>query len=110
MSENVRPPPFRWTAKTERAAELLAEDELTDAEIASVVGVTDRQMRRWKLHPEFDGRVKALAARLAAAGGGRAIARRARRVRTLDERWQALQRIVAERAAAPEMQEVPGGR
>src|SRR5438128_3436383 len=111
MSENVRPtPPFRWSAKSEQAAELLVQDELTDAEIAAAVGITDRQLRRWKLHPEFGGRLKGLVTRLAGAGERRAIARRARRVRTLDERWQALQQIAAERAGAPEMQEVPGGR
>jgi transposase-like protein len=82
---------FAWTGRKERAAQLLAEDELSDAEIARQAGVSERQLYRWKAHPEFAGRLRELAARSSEHCRRYAIARKGRRVRALDERWQALQ-------------------
>ena len=41
------------SSRKERAAILLAEDELTDEAIAEVVGVTKRTITNWKQEPEF---------------------------------------------------------
>ncbi len=39
----------------------------------------------------------------------RAISRRTRRVKALDDRWQAMQKVIAERAADASHQHAPGG-
>ncbi len=39
-------PNWRWTRKTERAAELVAADKLTDAQIAAEVGVARQSLTR----------------------------------------------------------------
>lgn len=56
MSGNVRSETLS-NARMERAARLVAEDDLTDEEIASDAKITDRQLRRWKQLPEFKARV-----------------------------------------------------
>jgi hypothetical protein len=88
----------------------VAEGDLTEPEIARRAGVSDRQLRTWKGRPEFADRVAELVEGLGDVALRRAIARRAQRVRALDERWQLMQRVIAERGADPAMQEVPGGR
>jgi hypothetical protein len=102
-------PPFRWGKARLEAAQLLAEDELTDLEIAARAGVSDRQLRRWKQAPAFRARVEALARALGDAAARHAIGHKARRVRVQQDRWERLLRIVAERGADPDMQGVPGG-
>jgi hypothetical protein len=82
---------------------------LTDVEIAAQAGVTDRQLRNWRADPAFAARVEEVARRLGDVSLRRAIARRARRVAALDRRWQAVQQVIAERAADPTMLGVPGG-
>jgi hypothetical protein len=100
-----------------RAAELLAEDELTDAEIAARVRVGRVTLWRWKQEPAFRKVVRREAARLGSIEQRRAIARRTRRVASLDDRWQeiahrraAMLEVIAERAEDPEMAAIPGGR
>ena len=56
MSGNVRLGSLP-NARMEQAAWLVAEDELTDELIAEKCKITDRQLRRWKLLPEFKARV-----------------------------------------------------
>lgn len=108
MAENVSHF-FRRARQKLHAARLLAEDELTDREVAARAGVSERQLYRWKREPAFAARVRALVAELGELSTRRAIGRRARRLRALDERWQALQRVAAERGADPGMAGVPGG-
>lgn len=98
---------FRWTKPREDAAVLLAEDLLTDAEIGARVGVTDRQMRTWKLHPEFAARVQSLAREMGDAAKRHAISRKARRVQGYDDRRRRLLEVVEARAG--DMPGVAGG-
>lgn len=56
MSGNVRLESLP-NARMEQAARLVAEDDLTDEQIATEAKITDRQLRRWKLLPEFKARV-----------------------------------------------------
>lgn len=44
----------------ERAAELVADDEHSDVEIAKIVGVTRRTLARWKKTPAFSAAVQEL--------------------------------------------------
>ena len=104
------PKPFQWTRRRLTAAAFLAEDDLVDEAIASRVGVTSRQLRKWKRCPEFAARVEALAEQRARAVVVRAVARRDRRLKALDDRWRALRQVISERGADPEMADVPGGK
>jgi hypothetical protein len=101
---------FRWDLRREQAAQLLAEGELFDLEIAAQVGVSGRQLRRWKEAPEFAARVKGLSVQVGDATLRYAIAKKNRRLQALDERRRAMQQIIAERAADPSMQAEPGGK
>jgi transposase-like protein len=106
-SEKFRP--FRWTAQREQVAALLAEDELTDEEIGRRCGITDRQIRKWKHHPEFKARVLDAAREVGDVALRRAISRRARRVSALQDRWDRMAQVITDRAADPSMRAVPGG-
>lgn len=101
---------FRWTPQRDQAAQLVAEDSLTDEAIASEVGVSRRQLARWKCDGEFAARVEEIRKTLGDLALRHVISKRHRRVRALDERWEKLQRVIAERGAAKEMAKVPGGR
>jgi len=46
--------------KMEQAARQVAEDRLTDVEVAAECGVTDRTLYRWKKREEFIARVNAM--------------------------------------------------
>jgi hypothetical protein len=105
-----KPTPFEWTVTRERAAALLADGELTDQEVADEIGANRWTLWSWRRHPDFAARVRQITERAAEELERHAIALKARRMRTYDERWRELQRVIAERAAAPEMQSVPGGR
>jgi hypothetical protein len=104
------PTPFEWTVTRERAAASLADGELTDQEVADEIGVNRWTVWSWRRHPDFAARVRAITERAAEELERHAIARKARRMRAYDRRWRALQEIIAERAADPAMQSVPGGR
>ena len=51
--------PFKWTRRRKKAAALVADGGFF-REIAVKVGISDRQLRRWRRHPEFAARVDAL--------------------------------------------------
>ena len=98
---------FRWTAKREEGALLVAQDELSNEEIAKRMGVSRQALDKWKRQPEFGERVAALVAAMAEAVKGRGIAERQNRVAALNERWNRLWRVIEARAA--QYADVPGG-
>src|SRR5262249_32874424 len=112
MGEGIRQKPalFQWTPKRIRAAQLLAEGVLTDAEIANAVSIHRDTVYEWKKHPTFAPRIEELTRELRDRLRRYAIARKVRRVKELDDRHQRLQQVIDERAADPEMQNVPGGK
>lgn len=101
--------PFQWNKIKERAAILLAEDELTDEEIAKAIGKGRTALSEWKSHPTFAARVAANVKAYGNAALKRAIAKRSRRVQWLDERAELMRRVIEERAADPLLAQVPGG-
>lgn len=103
------PAPFRWNKAKTEAAKLLAEDELTDDEIAVKVGKNRWTLWTWKKAPEFAAKIKELAEQYGAAQARYAIAKRSRRVRWLNDRVERLHSVIRDRAADPSMQNVPGG-
>jgi hypothetical protein len=50
--------PFPWNEQRETAALQLAIGGLNNPAIAAAAGVSDRQLRRWKAHPDFAARVQ----------------------------------------------------
>jgi hypothetical protein len=101
--------PFSWNESKLQAAYLLAEDELTDEQIAAKVGVHRATLARWKEWPDFLAKVKEAVAELGEVAQRYALGRRAFRVRCLTDRAQRLRRVIEQRAADPSMRGVPGG-
>ncbi len=101
---------FSWSPNRERAAQLLAEDDLSDEEIAKIVRVNRKQLWKWKCKPEFQAKIEELQKRMGNIIHRRGIARKTRRLAVMDRRYEGMQQIMRERAAAQEMQDVPGGK
>jgi hypothetical protein len=105
---------WSWTQARETAASLVADDILSDIEIASKAGVGKATLERWKKVPLFYARVLDIreALRKTAAAGAlqHGVANCRERMMCLNEQWNRLQRVVSERAKAPDMQNIPGGR
>lgn len=95
MSENVR----NTSEKKARAAALLAADEMTDAEIAAEVGVTERTLGRWKQLPDFLDAISEHTQRVQAAMLRLDIAKRHKRVSILDDLLNKSLTVIEERAA-----------
>lgn len=100
---------WSWTSAKHRAAALLAEDELTDDEVAADAGVIRRTLARWKLVPEFAARVRELAEELGEVARRYSIGKKSRRLANMDRRYRGMHRVIEERAADPDMRAVPGG-
>lgn len=110
VAENCsKPSVFEWNKKKLKAATLLAEDFLTDTEIAKKVEVAVRTLWYWKANEEFRAKIQEIV-----AATGRKIAQFAgtktsRRVERLQQRWDGLHRVIEQRAADPHHQIAPGG-
>jgi transposase-like protein len=91
---------FRWTAESERAAQLIADGKLTNQKVADEVGVARQQLDRWKTYPEFRSRVEANVEEFRATVRASGIAQLERRVAALNDRWLKMQTVIEKRAAA----------
>ncbi len=85
----------------------MAQDELTNDQIAARIGVTRQTLQVWKKRPEFGARVRELLKAMAEAVKGRGIAERENRVAALNQRWEKLHEVMA--ARSKEIREVPSG-
>lgn len=96
--------------KTYSAALLVAQDRLTNADIAQRVGIAPRTLDKWIANPAFKQEVQkhldSWRQRIIEKG----IANKDRRLSNLDDRWRRCQMVIEERSKAPEMQKVAGGR
>jgi hypothetical protein len=101
---------FHWTKAKSLAAQSLAEDVLTDEEIAAKAGVCRKTIHAWKQRPEFAAKVNELADQLGEVAQRHALGRVGRRVQALTDRWERMLRIIKERSESPEMANVPGGK
>lgn len=117
--------PFLWSGKSERAAVLLAADDISDREIAAKLHISRTTLHTWKQHPEFAGRVGGERGQIQAGMLKLAIAKKHERVKVLDDlqtdlltirqaRAAEYAALAAQRAAEPETKrvsrEVFGGR
>lgn len=99
----------QWLSRHDVAVALVAEDILTDEQIAEQIGKTKRQLEKWKLDDRFRAEVAAHRERIREAVLTSSIADQVRRVQALDERWLKMRQVIAERAADPTLAEKPGG-
>jgi hypothetical protein len=89
---------FQWDTVTVQAAVDVAEDRLTDEEIAQKVGVSRSTITRWRRVPEFRARVREIVQATAVAMGDLGIASKVRRLEALNERWRTCKRLIEMRA------------
>ncbi len=92
-----------------RAAHLLAEDDLSDDEIATSIHCARWTLSRWKRKRPFQDKIDEIRRKLGSLLHRREIARQSRRLAVMDRRYRKLQQIIEERGAADEMQAIPGG-
>src|SRR6202049_2266878 len=92
--------PCTWNASRELAAQLVADKQLTNFEIAKRAGVSDAQLNRWKLAPEFASRVTEHVATFRARITTTGLARRENRIAAKKARAAAWRRVIRQRAEA----------
>ncbi|MGD9827121.1 MAG: hypothetical protein AB7E70_20215 [Hyphomicrobiaceae bacterium] len=97
-----------WTKRRTLAAQLVAEDELTDEKIAEQVGRSRKWLAEQKHLPEFRDRVKSIVEEFEKATLEHGIANKAKRLQALNDRWERGRRVINERAASDEWAHVPG--
>jgi hypothetical protein len=96
--------------KMEKAARLLAEDRLTDVQIAAECQISQRSLYTWKKREDFIARVKAMLQAYSSRALGTGIAARVRRIETLKLLNEKMLTIMAERGEDLTMAAIPGGR
>jgi hypothetical protein len=100
---------WNWTPERIKAAELCALGGRTRQQIATEVGITIRQLARWKEGIEFqqrvDERIKEWQQKVKNSG----IAVKENRIARLNRRVRLMEQVISERAADPKNQEVAGG-
>jgi hypothetical protein len=99
---------FRWSADKREAAQLVAEDELTNDEIAARLKIGLRTLYDWKSNPLFDAEVQEIGEQAGTLILRYAVAKLARRLSFMDERYLSMKAVIA--ARAKEHRKVPGGK
>jgi hypothetical protein len=92
-----------------RAAMHVADGRMTNDEIAADVGVSRSTLAKWKLRESFRTEVERIRATLRDQVLLEGITLKANRIRTLNDLYKRIEQIIAERAADPAMQNIPGG-
>lgn len=95
--------------RREQAAQLLAEDRLSDIKISELCGVHVTSLYAWKKRPEFKERIEELTQAYADKALKTGLALRERRISELWSRHDKFRQIIEERAADPSLVGVPGG-
>lgn len=98
-----------WTKARTLAAQLVAEDELSDVEIARRIRKSKTWLENQKLSVAFAGRVRSIRDQMAADLYREGLAVRQNRLDALNDRWRRMQRVIEERSKDETMQNVPGG-
>jgi hypothetical protein len=100
---------FDWTPKSEEAAQLLAEGDLSTTEIGERLDLGRSTLWRWRQYPEFAAKVEEIRETIRTEIRRHGIAVIEQRVAALHNRWKRLERVIRERGNDPGMQDVPGG-
>lgn len=91
------PKHWRWTQTTTLAAQLMAEDKISQQEMAKQLGVSTAALYGWRQVPEFQERVEELLEAYKARVRRRSIALLERRIDTYMDDFDAIQTIQRER-------------
>ncbi len=83
--------------KRERAAILIAEDDLADEAISAAVGITRKTLHNWKQDPDFTAIVGDRVGQIQAAMLKHAIAKKHRRLAVLDDLHDKALQVIEER-------------
>jgi hypothetical protein len=98
------------TKKREKAAQLIAEDCLSDEKIAAEVGIGRSTLARWKIDRHFLARVETIAAAYAKRALKHGLARKEYRLAVLNDLHQRMLQVIEERALSADLASVPGGK
>jgi transcriptional regulator with XRE-family HTH domain len=101
---------FAWSNRSVVAAQLLAEGNLRQDEVAERVNVHRNTLLRWLKSSEFTNRIDSIVDEHRKAVRRRGLAILERRVDALNDRWLALHRVIQERAKDPSLADIPGGQ
>lgn len=82
---------FRWTGSSERAAELIADGQLTLNEIAEEIDVDRKTLWNWRQQAEFTARIEEHLEAFRVEVRRLGLAVRERRIKALNTRWRKLQ-------------------
>lgn len=93
----------------EEAAQMVAEGRYELTQIAEKLGITRQGLHKLRRTPAFAARVDEISREFADAALKRALARKDYRITCLANRHSLLREVIEARAAAPDMQEIPGG-
>jgi hypothetical protein len=100
---------FRWSEKAYRAAVLVAEDEISDIDIAAAVGIGRTTLHRWKQHPDFTAQVGDTVGDLNRAMLRLAIAKKRKRLTVLDTLHAKALKVIEARSTDESLAEFAGG-
>jgi hypothetical protein len=90
--------PFQWDRRREQAAQEVAENRLTDEEIARNAGITRMGLHKWRQHTAFAARVEEHRAEYRKIVRSSGIAVLENRVAALDDRWRRMKDVISSRA------------
>src|SRR5690349_10111989 len=93
-----------------RAGRMLAEDKLSDSEIALQCRITRRTLIRWKREPAFQRIIDAQLTLSSQHAETELFRERQYLIAGLDACWENMKQIIRIRAKSPEMKGVPGGQ
>ena len=91
--------PYAWSAAQEKAAILLADGVMTQAEVAAEVKVTRQTVGTWLRQPEYRAHIAALQKEIIAHVKELGIASKEARLIAYNDRWQRLRQLIAARGA-----------
>jgi hypothetical protein len=100
---------WKWSARRELAAKLVAADDMPDVKIAAQVGISQRVFYRWKKWPEFQARVNEHREDFRKRVFGSRFCRRENRILIRQQLIDKCLQIIKERAATPGYEKIPGG-
>jgi hypothetical protein len=98
-----------YTKKQHLAASLLADDELSDEQIANEVGITRKTLHNWKQNPEFAALIGDYTGQLQASVLRYAVAKKRKRVEALDLVFHSILEAIAHRTNAMQPDDSPMG-
>jgi hypothetical protein len=97
MSQNV-PKNSTSTVNRERAAAMVADDVMTDDDIASELSINRRTLTRWKGEAKFKARVAAIVDETRKALVARGIIEKQNRLDALNDRWSRMKSVIEQRS------------